>query len=169
MEKNHAREERVFLVRYKKHTGEKTFNNQEAMEEAICFGWIDTTIKRVDEERYGVTYVRRGKNSRWSRATQRRARQMIKEGKMAPAGLAAYREGLKKPVIDRDLPRNPETPDDVKKALGTHVKQFEELAPSTKRVYLYWILDAKRPETRKRRVEKLVARVKAGGRKPVIN
>ena len=64
LEKNHDKEKKVAVIKYKKHTGKPSISHKESMEEAICFGWIDTTLKRLDDERYGVTFVKRNKNSR---------------------------------------------------------------------------------------------------------
>jgi len=104
LEKNHQKETKIALVKYKKHTGKPFFTHKELMDEAICFGWIDTTVKRLDEEKYIIHFSKRGKSSRWSNATLSYAKEMIKKGKMAPFGLVMYKEGLKKPVLDLILP-----------------------------------------------------------------
>jgi len=158
LRRNHRREERVYLVRYRKPTGKPTFNSSDAMDEAICFGWIDTTLNRVDDDRYAVKYVKRGKNSRWSKATLGRAERLIATKKMTKAGLAAYEEGKKKPTIDHGLPRNPAVPAELKKALSKYKgasENFKNFAPSTRRYYIWYILKAKRDETIKRRVEQV--------------
>jgi len=161
--KNHEKENRVWLIKYKKATGKPSLNNREAMDEAICFGWIDTTVKRLDEKRYIQCFAKRNKNSRWSNATLSYAKRLIKERKMTSAGLSAYEQGLKKPVLDHNLPRNPETPLDLKKAFEKNKKakqNFEVLAPSYKRMYIYWIETAKREETRKKRIKEAVRKLK---------
>ena len=66
LEKNHLKEEKVLLIKNKKHTGKPIIHNKDSMKTAICFGWIDTTVKRIDEDRYAITYVKRNKNSKWS-------------------------------------------------------------------------------------------------------
>ncbi|MEK6819504.1 MAG: hypothetical protein AABY10_06255, partial [Nanoarchaeota archaeon] len=125
LEKNGDKEKKVALIKYKKHTGKPSLTHKESMEEAICFGWIDTTIKRLDEERYIRHFVKRNKNSRWSNATLSYARNLIKQKKMTPEGLKFYKEGLKKPVIDHGLPRNPETPKELIKELEKNNKAKE--------------------------------------------
>ncbi|MBW2967362.1 YdeI/OmpD-associated family protein [Candidatus Woesearchaeota archaeon] len=155
LRKNHRREDKVYLIRYKKLTKRQTFNNRESMDEAICFGWIDTTLNRIDDERYAVKYVKRNRNSRWSNATLSHAKRLIAAKKMTKAGLAAYRKGLKKPTIDHNLPRDPAVPADLKKALSKYkgaAKNFKAFAPSTRRYYLWFIMKAKRDDTRKRRI-----------------
>jgi uncharacterized protein YdeI (YjbR/CyaY-like superfamily) len=163
LEKNHDKESKVFLVKYKRHTGKPTISHQESMDEAICYGWIDTTVKRLDEDRYIRCFARRNKNSRWSNATLSYAKRLIKEGKMTPAGLKMYKEGLKKPVLNHEFPKNPPTPKILNDALEknkTAKKFFEELAPSYKRTYIYSILRAKLPETKQKRVKEIVDRCK---------
>ena len=165
LSKNHEKEERVLLIRYKRHTGKDSFNQRAAMDEAICFGWIDTTIKRIDEERYGVKFVKRNKNSKWSDNTLARGKEMIKQGKMSEFGLKMYKLGLTKPTHDHGIPKNPDIPEVLKKELDKNKKAkegLEKLAPSTKKMYFRWILSAKRPETIEKRVKEVVERVKDG-------
>ncbi len=164
LEKNHDKETKVYLVKYKRHTNKPTISHQESMDEAICFGWIDTTIKSLSVDKYMRCFVRRNKNSRWSNATLSYAKRLIKEGKMAPAGLKMYKEGLLKPVIDHGLPKNPNTPADLKKALekSGSLAFFNSLAPSYKRIYIYSVERVKRAETRTRRIKQVVERCKRG-------
>lgn len=163
LEKNHEKEKKVFLIKYKKHTGKPSLNNREAMEEAICFGWIDTIVKRLDDERDQQCFVRRTDKSRWSSNTLSYAEDMVKQKKMAPAGMKRYLEGKNKPVIDHGLPKNPNIPEDLKKELEKSKKaknNFDRMAPSARRVYIYWIEKAKRKETRKKRVKEVFKRAK---------
>lgn len=159
LRKNHEKESSVYVIKYKKHTGKPTVTSKEAIEEAICFGWIDTTINRLDDERYMQRFVKRNKNSRWSNNTVKYAKRLIKEEKMTSAGLRAFKEGLKKPTIDHNLPKNPKVPEDLKKELekNKRAKQnFYNFAPSYKRFYIYWIEKAKREETRNKRIKEVV-------------
>ncbi len=156
---HHKKETQIWLIHYKKHTGKPALTHRESMEEAICYGWIDTTIKKIDEERYVRGFARRNRNSRWSNATRGYAKELIRRKKMAKAGLHAYREGLKKPTIDVDLPKNPRMPADLKRALSQEaLKNFDRFAPSYRRLYLRWILLAKRPETRAKRIQEVIRR-----------
>ena len=77
--KNHKKEKTIFLVKYKKHTNKPSISHNEAMEEAICCGWIDTTVKKLDDERYGNHFVKRNEKSRWSKNTLSYAKKMVKE------------------------------------------------------------------------------------------
>jgi len=164
LRKNHKKEKRVFLLKYKKHTGQPALSHQESMDEAICFGWIDTIVKRIDDETYVRGFAKRTDKSRWSNATQSYARRLIEEGKMTKAGLKMYELGLKKPVLDRGLSKNPDTPPILKKALAKNPKakkNFENFAPSYRRYYIYWVENAKLPETKKRRIAEIVKKAEA--------
>jgi uncharacterized protein YdeI (YjbR/CyaY-like superfamily) len=168
--KNHEKESGVIVVLHKKHTGKMKTNVAALMREAICFGWIDTTAKRFDEDRYIINYRKRTKNSRWSYNTLRYGKELIKEGKMMPQGLKFYKEGLKKLPHDYGIARNPEVPEDLIKALEKSKKSkenFEKLAPSYRRTYLRWIVRAKLPETRKKRI-KAVIKMTNEGKKGLI-
>ena len=162
LEKNHERVNKISLIRYKNHTGTPSLSHREAMEEAICFGWIDTTIKKIDDEKYMIRFVRRTPKSRWSNNTLAYAKRLLREGKMSPVGLKFYRQGKKKPVIDFHT-RNPEMPDDLKNALENYncLEDFNRFAPSYKRVYFIWIERAKRKETREKRILAVVRRALA--------
>ena len=92
--KNHDKESKVSIILHKKHTGKKSPTHRELMDEAICFGWIDTTINRLDEDRYIRNFSKRTKNSKWSYNTISYGKELIKQGRMAPAGLKFYKEGL---------------------------------------------------------------------------
>ncbi|MBT5740187.1 hypothetical protein HOI26_03740 [Candidatus Woesearchaeota archaeon] len=159
LRKNHKKEKKVNLISYKKHTGHPSLSHKESMEEAICFGWIDTTVKRLDEDKYQRTFVKRTSKGRWSNNTLSYAEKMIKQRKMTKTGMEMYQAGLKNGVIDHGFPRNPETPEDLKKALGENLNIFEALAPSTKRYNIYHILKAKRPETRNKRIKEIVKNI----------
>ena len=162
LEKNNERRNRIYLIKYKKHTGKPSVSNMEAMHEAICFGWIDTTGRKLDEERYTQTFVKRTKNSRWSRNTLSYAKMLIKEGKMTPSGLKMYKEGLLKPTTDHNIPKDAPTPEGMRVALKKAgvLEEFERFAPSYRHTYLVWWSRAKRPETKEKRINSIIARTK---------
>jgi len=156
LEKNHEKESKVALIKYKKHTRKPTVTSKEAMEEAICFGWIDTTIKRLDEDRYIQHFSKRNKNSKWSYNTLSYAKRLIKDRKMTPVGLKMYKEGLAKLPHDHGIPKNPEVPKDLKTLLNQNKKakeNFNNLSSSARRIYLRWLLRAKLPETKNKRMK----------------
>lgn len=135
LEKNHVKESKIAVIRYKKYTGKPSPSHMELMHEAICFGWIDTTIKRIDEEKYLINFSKRSDKSKWSNNTQRYAQELIKKGKMSPEGMKHYLAGLKKPTHDAGIPKNPDIPYYLKEALKKDVaikKNFDKIAPSYK-------------------------------------
>lgn len=165
LEKNHLIEDKISVVCFKKHTGKPIISHRELMFEAICFGWIDTTIKTLDEDKYLRHFSKRTKNSRWSDNTISYGKQLLKDGKMSEFGLKMFNEGLAKLTHDADIPKDPEVPKEMKKIFEKDTKareSFEKLAPSYRRAYLRWILRAKGKETREKRILETLERVKVG-------
>lgn len=95
LRKNHAVEREIWLVIYKKNTGKPSIPYEDAVEEAVYFGWIDGRMKSIDDEKYMQRYSPRTAKSTWSESNIARAEKMIAEGKMTEAGLRAYRQGVK--------------------------------------------------------------------------
>lgn len=157
LEKNHLKENKVEVVVHKKHTGKPSLTHKEFLDEAICFGWIDTTIKRIDDNTFIRTFCRRNDKSRWSENTLRYAKDLFREGKMSSEGIKRYKEGLQRPVHDEGIPKNPDMPIDVKNfADAKSLKAIEALPHSLKRMMYRMILRAKLPETKKKRVKMLI-------------
>lgn len=171
LSKNHDKETRVELIIYKKHTGIPSPSHKELMEEAICFGWIDTTIKRLDADRYIRTFARRNKNSKWSDNTLSYGKDLIKRKLMTPIGLKFYLEGKSRPTHDAEIPKNPDMPQELKQALSKDPlakTNFENFPPSTKRMLYRWFLTAKLPETKKKRIKQIIANAKIK-KKDILN
>ena len=159
LKKYHKKGKRVAVILHKRHTGKPAPNHRELIEEAICFGWIDTTLKRLDENTYLRNFAKRTPNSKWSYNTLKYAKQMLKDGRMTPEGMHYYKLGLKKPTHDHGIPSNPEIPPELKKALLKNKKalnNFDEFPPSTKKTFYRWLLHAKLPETHNKRVKQIV-------------
>ncbi|MFH1314049.1 MAG: YdeI/OmpD-associated family protein [Candidatus Eisenbacteria bacterium] len=162
LKKNHDTVKKIWLIYYKKHTGKPRIPYDDAVEEALCFGWIDSTVKRLDDERYMQKYTPRKAKSVWSETNKARAKKMIQQGRMTETGLSrirdAKRSGEWKKAGSRDLPD--EIPHDLKRALAANKsakRNFENLAPSYKKQFIWWISSAKRDETRQKRIEKTVS------------
>ena len=158
LREHHKRESEVLLVYNKAHTGRPRLPYQDALEEALCFGWIDAQVRRIDDDRYGQRWTPRRPGSRWSKINIALARRLIKEKRMTKAGLAAFEDGLTRPASGTP-PRVDAVPDDLTAALRRNKQArefFESLAPSYRRRYLGWITGAKRDETRERRVKETV-------------
>lgn len=169
---NHDREDELWLIYYKKHTGKPSVGQPEAVEEALCFGWIDSIVKTIDEQRYMQKYTPRKPKSIWSALNKRRVAELIRRGKMAAPGQAkidaARKDGSWNRLDAIDGVAEPVMPPELVAALERNPKaraNFEALAPSHKKQYLWWITTAKRDETRANRIRETVKRV-AAGRKP---
>ena len=170
LKKNHKKEKLIWLIHHKRHTGKHFISHRESFEEAICFGWIDTIVKSIDENTFARCFVRRTDKSRWSDNTLAYAKKMIKEKKMTSAGLKRYKEGRKRPSLDLGIPKNPEPQQDLLEALQKKniLERFHAFAPSYKRYYIRWIERAKRPETRQKRITLVVEQI-VQNRKPGNN
>jgi len=158
--KNHKKEHKLAVVVHKKHTGKSFPTHREMIEEAICFGWIDTTIKRLDEDTFLRHFSRRTEKSKWSDNTLSYAARLVKEGKMSAEGMRFYEMGKAKPTHDYGIPKNPDMPAELKKALAKNAKAknaVEAYPPSTKRALYRWILRGKQAATREKTVKKIVA------------
>jgi len=169
LEKNHDKEKEVWLIFYKKHTGQPRVLYDDAVEEALCFGWIDSIIKRIDDEKYAQKFTPRKPDSKWSELNKKRVKKMIQEDRMTEAGLAlinaAKKSGKWEQVISQ--PKELNIPPGIKDALSANKKaweNFNNLAPSYKKQYIGWITTAKKEETRQRRLKEAVE-VLAQGKK----
>jgi uncharacterized protein YdeI (YjbR/CyaY-like superfamily) len=161
LEENHATEKEIWLFHYKKHAGKPGIPYEDAVEEALCFGWIDGIMRRIDEEKYALRYSPRKSGSIWSETNKKRAERMIEQGRMTDAGLAKIKEAKENGEWRKATLREDTTniPLDLKKALEANEKarhNFESLAPSYRKQFIWWITSAKMHETRRRRIQKIV-------------
>ena len=165
---HHEAEREIWLVFAKKHTGIASVRYEEAVEEALCFGWIDTTVRSVDAAFYVQRYTPRRADSVWSALNLQRVERMVEAGRMTPAGLAKVPKSKAEAQARKStrLAQHPlGVPPDFARALRTAPaarRSFDTLAPSYRRQYLGWIAQAKRPETRARRIAQAVERLAAG-------
>ncbi|KXS44149.1 YdeI/OmpD-associated family protein [Methanolobus zinderi] len=167
LDKHHNQKKEIWLVYYKKHTNKPRIPYDDAVEEAICFGWIDSTVRTLDDERYMQKFTPRKKKSNWSDLNKERARKMIKAGKMTEAGCEKIREllvedknGLK--TGKKETKKQLVIPPEIEKVLSANKRaweNFNNLAPGYKRQYIEWILDAKKEETRQRRLKEVISRL----------
>jgi uncharacterized protein YdeI (YjbR/CyaY-like superfamily) len=167
LQKNHDKAKEVWLVYNKKHTGEPRIPYDHAVEEALCFGWIDSIVKKLDDAKYMQKFTPRKDDSSWSEANKRRVERLIRQGLMTEAGLALVAEAKRNGQWDRVTvrPASPEIPAEFRRALAANRKAgrfFESLAPSHKRQYTWWITSAKREDTRTRRIKEAVSVLSQG-------
>ncbi len=172
LEENGDSAKEAWLIHFKKHSNKVSISYSDALEEALCFGWIDGKLKSIDEERYSLRYSPRKAHSVWSKINRDKAEQLITQGRMTPAGLAkieeaknsgAWAEAYTNKIRD-------EIPPDLKKALMGNAEawvNFEGFANTYRNMYMGWVSGAKTEETRKKRIIEVVKR-SALNKKPVM-
>jgi len=159
--KHYQVETEVWLIYYKKHTGRPRISYDEAVEEALCFGWIDSIGKRMDDDKFAQKFTPRRDRTNWSALNKQRLRRLVREGRMTEAGLAKIdiailgeEEPARESKGDLEIPRF------VRQALMTNRKaweNFRKLTPSRRRTYLRLIMDARKEETRERRLREAIS------------
>jgi uncharacterized protein YdeI (YjbR/CyaY-like superfamily) len=161
LKKHHRSSPGVWLVFYKTHTGVKSIPYEDMVRETLCFGWIDSLIKRLDDDRYALKVTPRKPTSKWSDLNRVRWRELKAARLLAPAGLAAA------PTENTYAPKPsiPDMPSYITRALKANPKAwrfFQALAPSYRRHFVVWIHIAKRPETRAARIRQSIALLASG-------
>lgn len=169
LEANHATSRGVRLAIGKKGSAVTSLTYEDAVQEALCYGWIDATTRKLDDARFSVLFTPRRRGSIWARSNKDRVDSLIAQGLMTPAGLDAIErakaDGSWDILTDVD---HLVVPADLAAALaaGDGAEEgFARLSGSAQRMALYWVVSAKRPETRARRVAETVAAA-AEGRPP---
>ena len=156
LEEHSATEQEVWLIYYKKGSGKPRISYEDAVEEALCFGWIDSLVQRLDEEKYAQKFTPRKRTSKWSELNKRRVVKLIKEGRMTEAGMAKIDFDINEVDISESAHKKPEpelSPSIQKMLMEDEIgwQNFIKLAPSHRRNYIGWIMDAKKEETQMRR------------------
>lgn len=160
---HHDRELRgIWLVFHKRGSGKPSLDYEDAVEEALCYGWIDSVVKRINDASYCRKFTPRHDRSNWSPTNRRRAEKVIREGRMTAIGLAKIDAARRLGTWERDVRPaiNSHAPSELSRALSRNRKareRFEGLAPSCQRRFIGWIVAAKKPETRARRVRESLA------------
>jgi uncharacterized protein YdeI (YjbR/CyaY-like superfamily) len=172
LEQNHARESELLVGFHKKSSGKKSVSYAEALDEALCFGWIDGVRKNLDETSYTIRFTPRKPRSIWSNINVNHVERLKNEGRMHAAGLEAYarrdpeRTGIYafeneprqlSPAYEKIFRQNKEA-----------WKFFETMAPSLKKVSMYWIMSAKKEETRLRRLKHVIENSEKGVKSGVL-
>ena len=160
--KNHARRAEIWLVYAKRHTGRPRIAYEDAVEEALCFGWIDGLVRRLDEHSYARRFTPRRPGSQWSDLNRRRFAKLVDAGLVAHAGLARAPSGRGRvsplePSSRSSGERVPRYMEDALKRQAPAWRNFLALAPSYRRLYVRWVQAAVREETRRRRLEEATA------------
>lgn len=158
----------VWLVTYKRATGEPSPSYDDIVEEALCFGWIDSTVRPRDERTAMQLLTPRKPRSTWSASNKARLERLIPAGLVDARGLAAVEVAKANGSWESlDAVERLEVPDDLAAALAVHqaaAQFFAALPPSSLKMHLWWVISAKRPDTRARRIAAVVAAAQEGRR-----
>ena len=158
LEKNHNKETEIWLIFYKVKVKKSSIKYEDAVEEALCFGWIDSTVKRIDNEKHMQRYTPRKAKSNWAASNKTRVKKLIKKGLMTEYGLDSIKIAKQNGSWNKldNIETRLEVPELLKDAFKTNNKAkelYEKLAPSRKKQIIWWIESAKRIETREKRIK----------------
>jgi uncharacterized protein YdeI (YjbR/CyaY-like superfamily) len=166
LQKHHTTSSGVWLIYAKKHTGIPSLTYNDAVEEALCFGWIDSLIHPLDDSFYKQVFTPRKEKSAWSAANRRRVERLVEAGLMAAAGMALVT--LAKKTGSWEAHKAAETltmPADLKKAIDANAaakKNWPTYTESQRKMFLYRVNGAKRPDTRAKRIARIIEIVSSG-------
>ena len=162
--RHHASESEVWLIFNKVHTGRRSIAYSDALDEALCFGWVDSLVKRLDEARYAIKFTPRKADSRWSAINRKRYAALKASGRLQPAG-------INRAPTDRGYGPRPryQMPAAIPRYIQAALRKqpavwryFQGLSPSHRRRYLGWIETAKREDTKIRRLQEAIRLLAAG-------
>lgn len=165
--KNHANSKGIWLVYVKSKDTENVLNYEQTVEEALCFGWIDGLIKRLDGDHYVRKFTPRNAGSKWSALNLARAKRMVEQGRMTEHGAELYHEGLlhEKPGTPSRRQEQEGFRKGLEKLLTDEILGlYHTLPDSLQRQYAGWVMSAKKDETRQKRIEELSATISRGER-----
>jgi uncharacterized protein YdeI (YjbR/CyaY-like superfamily) len=164
LSENHTDEEAIWIIIQKKASKKPGIKYEEAVLEAVAHGWIDSKMKRLNDDEFMQRFTPRRSNSFWSWTNRERAEYLIAEGRMTPAGLKTVEEAKENGRWDRAYSSSrgaPDIPEDLIEALDknkTAYENFESFPPYARFMYIHWINEAKRHDTRERRINTVVDR-----------
>lgn len=173
LEKHHEDEHELWLGLYKKSSGKPSITWPEAVDEALCFGWIDGVRKSIDDETYMNRFTPRNKRSNWSAVNIKRAKELIALGRMRPAGLKAFeaRTDERSAVYSYEQRHAAKLDHAQERQLRANAKAwefFQSRPPSYRKAAVYWVMSAKKEETRARRLAQLIDDSAAGRTVPPL-
>ena len=166
--KHHLQEDGVWVILYKKQANKPSISWSEAVDEALCFGWIDSVKKTLDAERSIQFFSKRKPKSTWSKINKQKVQKLIEAGKMAPAGFESIKIAQQNGSWNLlDDVEELVVPDDLEQAFTQHKgskEYFSGLSKSLKKMMLQWIVLAKQPTTRQKRIDEIAAHAGQGQR-----
>ncbi|HEU4479584.1 MAG TPA: YdeI/OmpD-associated family protein [Pyrinomonadaceae bacterium] len=164
LDKHHDSESEVWLIFYKQHTDVKSIAYLDALDEALCFGWVDSLVKRLDDSRYARKFTPRKVDSRWSAINRKRYASLKAAGRLKPGGIdcSPTDRSSARPARFQMPAKVPAYIQAALKKQPAAWRYFEGLAPSHRRRYIGWIESAKRDETKARRLQEAIRLLNAG-------
>jgi len=169
---NHDKKSEIWVIYFKKSTGKPTLLYQDAVDEALCFGWIDGIRKSINEESYKIRFTPRRKGSNWSAVNIKRINELIKLGLVKPAGLEVFKNrDVKKDEQYSFEQQKVELPKTFEKKIKANSKAWEyfiKLPPYAKRLSTWWVISAKREETKLKRLDILIQCSEEGRKIPPL-
>jgi len=167
LRENQATSNGLWLIFFKKESGKPSLDYEASIEEALCFGWVDSIIRNIDAEQYARKFTPRRPDSKWSELNKNRIAKLIRENRMTPGGLALVETARQNGQWDKsDRPDiSFDIPDEFQTTLAENPKAlqyFRQLTPTGRKQYLVWINVAKQPETRTRRIREAVTLLESG-------
>ena len=172
LEKNHDRADELLIGFHKKDSGKKSITYPQALDEALCFGWIDGVRRRLDETSYTIRFTPRKPKSIWSNVNVRHVERLKKAGRMAEPGLRAYalRDPKRTGIYAFENEARELSPEFEKKFRANKPawEFFQSEPPSIRRVCVFWVMGAKKEETRLRRLDSLIDSASKGIRRGVM-
>ena len=160
LQKNHAKKQSIWLICYKKESNKPTISWSEGVDEALCFGWIDSKRKPIDQEKFMQYFCKRKPTGTWSKINKKKIEHLIAEGLMTKDGYqaieAAKKNGSWKMLDDVEELKIPADLNKAFRKRANSKKGFLKLSRSQKRFLLQWLIMAKRPETREKRINRVV-------------
>jgi uncharacterized protein YdeI (YjbR/CyaY-like superfamily) len=161
LENNHDRSNELLVGFHKKDSGKKSMTYPEALDEALCFGWIDGVRKSIDASSYTIRFTPRKPRSIWSLVNIKHVERLKAQNRMKPAGLAAFaiRDPKRSGIYSFERVTSELTPEFVKKFSANKKawKFFEEQPPGYRKIAAFYVMSAKKEETRRRRLDQLIA------------
>jgi uncharacterized protein YdeI (YjbR/CyaY-like superfamily) len=165
LEQNHQTADEVYVGFHKQHTGKRAMSWSEAVDQALCFGWIDGRVNKIDDDRYMQRFTPRKPTSNWSKVNVEKVGRLIEDGRMRPAGLAAFEQRTDERTgvysFERDSKLSPEFEARLR-ANEAAAEYFESRPPWYRRTAVHLVMSAKREDTRERRLEQLIEDSAAG-------
>lgn len=156
---NHTLKQSIWVICYKKQANVPTISWSDAVDEALCFGWIDSTRRSIDSDKFIQFFTRRKPNSNWSKINKEKIERLIREGLMFQAGLESVERAKQNGSWNiLDTVEELFIPEDLEIAFEANPgakAYFLSLSKSVKKMILYWVVSAKRPETRQNRINEV--------------